>query len=282
MNSLHKAWVTLFGLQSAANDVLAGPNWRTDPKVYDYASAMTDESVEARLSAGYTPFWSGGAAPEFDAKNLKLEIVDIAHFLMSQAMQGSVGQVSDETLAQFAAWGFESLPSRAIKFGEWDTSSLHLTLGYALIGNFVEAFGHFGALCHRAGLSFEELYGKYIAKNALNVFRKSIGYKQDKSVKYWVDAPYVKLVGVVVDEAEANEVLKEDGDYAEVGGDVGGFVRYRGKVIHTKDARIEDNVFVMAKVDEMVANGDNLLDITYDQMVEIIRQEYTRVTGKAA
>ena len=48
------------------------------------------------------------------------------------------------------------------------------------------------------------------------------------------------------------------------------------------DDKTEDNAFVMAKLDEMVANGDNLLDITYDQMVEIIRQEYTRVTGKAA
>lgn len=272
-------WLTLFTLQAAANDTLAGPNWRNDPKTFDYKAALSDEVVEARLAAGYAPFWSGGEKPTFDANNLKLEIVDILHFLMSDVMQATARAADPlPLLANNAVNGFRYAKSE----DGWDARIAHDFLGSVMTGNIQAAFEDFARLCGAAGMSFPELYGKYIAKNALNVFRKSIGYKQDKSVKYWVDAPYVKLIGVVVDEAEANEVLKEDGDYAEVGGDAGGFVRYRGKVIHTKDARIEDNVFVMAKIDAMVVAGDNLLDITYDGVVDVIRAEYTRVTGKTA
>jgi len=227
-------WLTLFTLQAAANDTLAGPGWRTDPKTFDYKAALSDEVVEARLAAGYAPFWSGGEKPTFDANNLKLEIVDILHFLMSDVMQAT-SRTADPLplLVDNAVNGFRFAK---VESG-WDAHIAHDFLGSVMTGNIQAAFEDFARLCGAAGMSFPELYGKYIAKNALNVFRKSIGYKQDKSVKYWL---------------------------------VSG------------DDKTEDNAFVMAKVDEMVANGDNLLDITYDQMVEIIRQEYTRVTGKAA
>ncbi len=225
-------WLTLFTLQAAANDTLAGPNWRNDPKTFDYKAALSDEVVEARLAAGYAPFWSGGEKPTFDANNLKLEIVDILHFLMSDVMQATSDAAHPlPLLANNAVNGFRYAKSE----DGWDAHIAHDFLGSVMTGNIQAAFEDFARLCGAAGMSFPELYGKYIAKNALNVFRKSIGYKQDKSVKYWVN----------------------DGD-----------------------RKIEDNVFVMAKIDAMIQDGEDLLALTYDGTVDVIRTEYTRVTGK--
>ena len=246
MSNFSQAWATLFGLQANANDVLAGANWRTDPKTYDYKAALMDEVVEARLAAGYAPFWSGGAKPEFDGNNLKLELVDILHFLMSEVLQGTTGSI--EIILNDVGTSFVRGFLHGAEGGAWNPAHLYGMLGqlYLKEGTLAAPYWagasvyYFGAACGSAGLSFDELYGKYIAKNALNVFRKSIGYKQDKSVKYWVTEHVDGVVNMT-----------------------------------------EDNVFVMAKVDTMVAAGEDLLSITYDQMVEIISDEYTRVTGKA-
>lgn len=246
MSNLSQPWAILFGLQANANDVLAGPNWRIDPTTYDYKAALMDEAVEARLAAGYAPFWSGGAKPAFDASNLKLELVDILHFLISEVLQGSTEPVEEilRDLNTSFTRGFVNGTAE----GSWNPEHIYRMLGelYLKSGSLSAPYWpgaavyNLGAACGNANMSFPELYGKYIAKNALNVFRKSIGYKQDKSVKFWV-----------------NNLTDDSAD------------------------KIEDNVFVMAKVDEMVANGEDLLNITYDQMVEIIGAEYTRVTGKA-
>lgn len=289
MSKFSQAWATLFGLQASANDVLAGPNWRTNPTKYDYRAALMDEVVEARLAAGYAPFWSGGKKPEFDGNNLKLELVDILHFLMSEVLQGTSGPV-EEFLNEVGA-SFDRGYYRGALELDWNPGHLYGMLGqlYLKEGTLAAPYWagaavyHFGAACGNIGLSFDELYGKYIAKNALNVFRKSIGYKQDKSVKFWVNPTPLCFRGKVDSASDLGAMLVDEGDYAAVESEGGErYIKSQGNVVKYSEARIEDNAFVMQMLNAKIAAGEDLLTVTYDEMVGLISNEYTRVTGKAA
>ncbi len=237
-------WEAMFRLQADANTSLAGPDWRTNPGQYDYLAALSDEVTECRLAAGYAPFWSGGAASQFDADNLKLEIVDVLHFLMSAFMQSIRGDESMFSVIDFAARVaeyntapvFRLAPSTfAATYGTVDHSIFHNFLGKVLTRNFDGAFQAFATMCWTANMEFRELYAKYLAKNALNIFRKSIGYKQDKSVKYWETNP--------------------DG------------------------SKVEDNYFVMSMVEDLLTEGVDEGGLTFKSMLRRIAVRYSQVTG---
>lgn len=284
-NTQKNAWATLFLLQTRANDVLAGDNWRNDPKTYDYRAAVMDEVVEARLAAGYAPFWSGGPKGKADLDNLKLELVDILHFLMSEVLQYSTPGAIETALAE-AGTSFERGFVRGAE-APWNPSHLYFMLGQLFLKDGTlaapywagAAIHHFGAACGSVGLSFNELYGKYVAKNALNVFRKEIGYKQDKSVKYWVNPVRIKYIGLVKDEEAAASSLREEGDWVNLEG--GGSMTYhQGEILPSTAEQIEDNFFVMKMIDEMAAAGEDLLSVTFDEMVAKIRDKHAEITKK--
>lgn len=276
-------WISLLTLQAAANDTLAGPGWRSDPHQFDYLSAIDDELTEARLAASYAPFWSGGEKPAFDLSNLKLELVDTLHFLMSSALQDilpvfglevSIKKVAADASAAFS--GVQNEPELEFYHG-----LLHATKGHALLLQHQGAWFDFARTCRSLHFSFNELYGRYVAKNALNVFRKEIGYKQDKSVKYWINPTPVFFRGKVETVADLDAILKDEGDYAAVESEGGErYVKCRGGhvVKYSEASRIEDNFFVMRMVDEAAAAGEDLLSVTFDDMVAKIRAKHAEVT----
>ena len=49
----------------------------------------------------------------------------------------------------------------------------------------LDAIRIFGSLCKKAGLSFDDLYARYLAKNVLNAFRQNNGYKEGAYRKIW-------------------------------------------------------------------------------------------------
>ncbi len=61
--------------------------------------------------------------------------------------------------------------------------------------------------CALFGLSFDELYNKYIGKNVLNKFRQENGYKEGTYVKYWDGEEDNKVILKIIEE---NQNLTSD------------------------------------------------------------------------
>ena len=195
-------------LQNELNNDTNGPQWRErvtkQGKPIDWKRCIFMESAELIDSFPWKHWKSIDAAPDYE--NIKIELVDIWHFLMSYLLE----QNDLHTAAKMIE---EALPTKSDvkvpkKWTKEENANLALYLepfeelmALALIkGDSAELqrllAEQFFAACDAAGLGFDELYRLYIGKNALNQFRQQHGYKEGKYKKVW-------------DGQEDNEVLQE-------------------------------------------------------------------------
>lgn len=125
---------------------------------------------------------------EADLQNARIELVDIWHFLMSEAIRTNYTGVDKKD-------GMVRIARELIKVSYSETK---VTTDYELIINTAEQLifetksknlttilMKFFELCALMDLSFDDLYGKYIAKNTLNKFRQDNGYKEGSYIKIW-------------------------------------------------------------------------------------------------
>lgn len=223
---------TMCSLQAEANTKMAGSDWLLNTDKYDYASAIRDEVVEAAVSAGWRPWWRGaGPDTELDINNLHLELVDIYHFHMSLLMQElATPEPSTESGTGSGPESGVDLPriqkaSAAHLAGVWEYGlgapnvgkiNLNTYLGTVLTQGAVSATWHLFRTMAQAGLDLSRLYRYYVAKNALNLFRTNLGYKQDRSVKYW--EPNVEDNYYVMELARSNTPIHGSQDmYNKIG-----------------------------------------------------------------
>jgi len=166
------------------------PNWKTNRVLEDWVIATNQEFAELMDSLPWA-WWKKQS--EIGINNVRLELVDIFHFLLSFAIQGAylVG-VDKEDLAHYIHF-------QAIK--EPSTHSLNPRTLMKLyremlfeIGLFTTHkdkvyldlyFGTFFEMVKTAGMSIEKLLKLYLGKNALNQLRKDFGYKEGKYIKDW-------------------------------------------------------------------------------------------------
>lgn len=176
-----QAMVTdMLNLQDSFNQVV-NPQWREAG--YHWARAVWVECGELMDHFGYK-WWKAGQA---DHEQCVLELVDIWHFVMSHELTlAPADQVSKDVthILEFAAqnqsasdWSDEQrrvcidrLAMRAAAFAS--------SPGGSLLVEFFELSAAFN-------LSLEDLFTRYIAKNALNRFRQQHGYKQGSYIKQW-------------------------------------------------------------------------------------------------
>jgi len=187
----------LLTLQYNTNDKLA-PGWLEREDVNFY-SAIRDEAGELAVSAGWKPWWSK-AESQLDPENCKTEVVDLLHFHMSavlkecfQFKEDSLDGLSaaelqnillKRALADFQeAFVFEPLQERT------NVDLVNDYLGDVLSMGAIQSIGSLLVLARRFGMDDAELAMRYIAKNALNNFRKTKNYKGDIEGA----PPYVKL-----------------------------------------------------------------------------------------
>lgn len=118
----------------------------------------------------------------------RIELVDIWHFILSDALQGTNGNIPgaaamistqlDEQRTEFNILGEKfyvgSLPTETLfdKFGGL------AALGHVFIPGFAE-------LMDRCFLTWSDLQKLYVSKNVLNVFRQDHGYKEGTYIKSW-------------------------------------------------------------------------------------------------
>lgn len=173
----------LFALQNRANAAV-DPQWLS--RGNRWSRAILVEGVELLEHYGRWKWWKKqNDQPDFG--QCKLELVDIWHFALSWYMErfGST-DATDWVLNEAVMRRIERAEARAATLEASDeafNTEVEALVGAAADGRF-DADSFF-ALCAFVNMPFEALYGQYLGKNVLHVFRQQYGYKTGRYVKDW-------------------------------------------------------------------------------------------------
>ena len=195
MNTLNKV-LTMLRLQHENNTVTQGAEWYA--KGNSWANAIIAETGEYLDSVGYK-WWK---QQEIDIENAKTELVDIWHFLLSDLIEPELlfrqtSQFSFEDrvkpLGQHIAYVVDGVEEKPLKLNtEYDKNVTPFI--NAMLNRSPDTVKQFLRLCQRIGMNFDELYRRYVVKNALNRFRQNNGYN---------DGTYRKIIDGLEDNTQA-------------------------------------------------------------------------------
>jgi len=196
MSDKLKKMEEMFALQARLNDDTNGPKWREgvtkQGKVINWRRCIVMETAELIDSFSWKHWKNieGG----IDLENIRIEMVDIWHFVMSEALR----QLGPDEAAKLA---LETMRESAVKLPEsWSRADndrietllepfedlMALALVKAQDASWLKLLMEkFWECVDAVGMSFDELYRLYIGKNALNQFRQKHGYKEGTYVKVW-------------------------------------------------------------------------------------------------
>ena len=165
-----------------------GMNTKVDP---DWVSANNDwhraiqiEGVEAIEHHG----WKWWKKQNLDIAQLRMELVDIWHFIMSAAIQKKNGNPALAKLDMLAEF---NLHQKSVLFdnqyyllGQLTLlDKLNLLVGLASAKRVNLAL--FNSLLSDCGMSWMDLVKQYVGKNVLNIFRQDHGYKTGTYINIW-------------------------------------------------------------------------------------------------
>ena len=180
-------------MQNSLNEMTNGADWRSGQtalgKTIDWRRCIVMETAELVDSYPWK-HWKAVDA-KTDMENVRVELVDIWHFLLSLALENLN---SEEALN---ALNSAFIHSQNAQFSHNDLSvieqvkvheemmrialeAVEITSKY--LSRLAVAF--FDS-CKVAELNFEALYQIYMAKNVLNKFRQDHGYKEGTYIKEW-------------------------------------------------------------------------------------------------
>ena len=161
---------TMADLQEQHN-VLVHPQWREQG--FEFYRAMWVECAEMLDHFGWK--WWKQQTPDID--QVKLELVDIWHFALSELMRE---RAIDPAVAEQLATGSVDKAT--------DPEGFRLaieTLAAACLSTRSIDLSAFCAAMAALPMDYAELYALYIGKNMLNRFRQNNGYKSGEYRKLW-------------------------------------------------------------------------------------------------
>ena len=161
---------TMADMQEQHN-VLVHPQWREQG--FEFYRAMWVECAEMLDHFGWK--WSKQQTPDID--QVKLELVDIWHFALSELMRE---RAIDPAVA-------EQLATVSVDKAT-DPEGFRLaieTLAAACLSTRSIDLSAFCAAMAALPMDYAELYALYIGKNMLNRFRQNNGYKSGEYRKLW-------------------------------------------------------------------------------------------------
>lgn len=190
----------MFELQMKLNDATNGEIWTEgatkEGRPISWLRCIYMEAAEAIDSFNWK-HWKDIESKN-DIDNAKVELVDIWHFLMSEAIH--YGDASFAEIYNDMVPERDIDPEKMVEIFEKivaisasanvDKSQNSL---YQLFALFFQALGNMA-------MDVPELYKRYLVKNQLNTFRQDHGYK---------DGSYVKMWGAVEDNVVAFNIMEE-------------------------------------------------------------------------
>ena len=207
-------------LQQELNDATNGLGWEDgmtkNGKIIDWKRCTYLECAELIESYPWKHWKNIDARPDY--ANIKIEAVDIWHFIMSQGLEdykrGNLGSI--ETLAN----NINSL----VNFSTFSTKiKEHFKDYYEQIavvevlmktlfcgGSTEKLMEAFIDVAVQSGLNLDALYKLYVGKNILNKFRQDHGYKEGTYIKIWNGEEDNVTMQRVLEE---NDTITPDGLY---------------------------------------------------------------------
>lgn len=159
---------------------------------WNYLVAASQEIAEFTNSY-WLPWWSKA---ERDMVNCRIELVDAAHFMLSQVIIYARGDL-DLALVSLEA-SYENMLSIQEPIRDWLTlgeengakidpviACTRLVQHYLNETPAAEIFAPFFLLCKYIDFSVEQMFSLYMGKSELNKFRQKHGYKQGTYTKKW-------------------------------------------------------------------------------------------------
>ena len=182
-------------LQQKLNDATNGKGWENgmtkNGKPIDWKRCIYLECAELIESYPWKHWKNIDAKPDY--ANIKIEAVDIWHFIMSQGLEdykrGELGSI--DTLARnIHDLGNFSTFSGEIKENFKDyyeqIAVVELLMKILFCGGSTEKLmSAFIDVAIQSGLNLDALYKLYVGKNILNQFRQDHGYKEGTYIKVW-------------------------------------------------------------------------------------------------
>ncbi len=188
--------VEMLKLQQELNDATNGFGWENgvtkNGKNIDWRRCIYLETAELVDSYPWKHWKNIDASPDYE--NIKIELVDIWHFIMSETLRiykvESLGSIEDIANMVCKMEGFEELKDESKT-----TESLNSYKQIALIEEMLKILFcnsdinsliiSFLNISSKLNLKLPELYKLYIGKNILNRFRQNNGYKDGSYIKIW-------------------------------------------------------------------------------------------------
>jgi len=181
----------MLNLQQQLNDNTNGLGWENgvtkQGKIIDWRRCIYLEAAELIDSYPWK-HWKNIDA-KVDYENVKIELVDIWHFVLSEMLRVNKVEAENLTLKELATKTEDIISSidakeenNPYKQIEAIESFIKELLCNFELENFIKSYFELNV---KLGLSFEELYKLYIGKNILNQFRQDNGYKDGSYIKVW-------------------------------------------------------------------------------------------------
>ena len=183
-------------LQNQLNNATNGEEWvkgvTKNGKTINWKRCIYMESAEIIDSFAWK-HWKNIEA-KADMENVKIEVVDIWHFVMSLAIeryyQELKGGVEEIALMINELASFQKIQTPNDEYADADTimAQVEEIMRDVLEKNGVELkklLDDFFMLVLQSGLDLQTLYSLYVGKNILNQFRQDNGYKEGTYIKTW-------------------------------------------------------------------------------------------------
>jgi len=179
-------WLETVEIQKKFNNSIA-PDWQMDKDhlKYDFWMAVLDETVEV-LGSRHWKWWkNSNEMGKVDWDNIKVELIDIFHFLLSIAIQHDMEHIIFSQLVNMEMSKDEHSVARDDKFFDdfWNEFLMAVQMKILPVAciKLVEFW-------YRAGGDTTELFKEYRIKAALNNIRQEFGYGAANTYqKMWLD-----------------------------------------------------------------------------------------------
>lgn len=159
-------------MQHSLNKQTAGEDYLE--KNLNWNSAIIAESGELLDSLGYK-WWK---KQESDMENVKVEAIDLLHFVISEVIQ----EKGISKCISFLKYWFADDYLYLLKEYEDNTIEQLISL---LISSSDARLLYLKMIFRKLEMSNEDVYIAYITKNCLNKFRQNNGYKDGTYIKNW-------------------------------------------------------------------------------------------------
>jgi len=163
--------LVMLELQDSMNSRV-NTNWRQANN--EWYRAIWTECAEMLDHYGWK--WWKHQQPDLD--QVRLELVDILHFAMSDYLlqDGDNEEVAARILDEMACPGKIDDMRQAIE-----------SMAQSTIANQSMHFSGFANIMRLIEMDFDQLYRMYVGKNVLNFFRQDHGYRDGSYIKVWQD-----------------------------------------------------------------------------------------------